>query len=326
MCARTDILAAVERPAFAQPKIAIVGAGRVGTALAVRLAEAGYKITEVISRRPPRSRGKVRGLARRLRATASSIGGGAQLDADLVWFCTPDVQVARTAAQLAGLDWRRKFAFHASGVLTSDELAVLHDRGAQVASVHPLMTFVPGAVPKLTGVTFAIEGDTRAVLLATSTVRTLGGNVLRIRKQDKPAYHAFATMVCPMLVSLLAVAEKAGVLAGISPTRARMAMLPIIRQTVVNYEKLGSAKAFTGPIMRGDVAIVRQHLARLAARPVLERVYLALAQAAFEYLPTRNPEPMKKTLHPTFSPTSARSPRLKTLTRRGRAEKAAKGE
>ena len=281
-----------------RPKIAIVGAGRVGTALGVRLAEAGYRITEVISRRTPNSGGKVYQLARRLRARAASVGG-ARLDAAVVWFCTPDEQVARAAAELARLDWRGKFAFHASGILTSDELAVLHARGAQVASVHPLMTFVPGVVPKLTGVTFAVEGDPHAVRVAAATVRRVGGNVLGIRKQDKAAYHAFATMVCPMLVSLLATAEKAGVLARISPARARASMLPIIRQTVVNYEKLGPRKAFTGPIIRGDVATVRQHLATLAARPAVERVYLALAQAALHYLPTRNPKAMDKILDQT---------------------------
>ena len=279
-----------------QPKITIVGAGRVGTALGVRLVEAGYRITEVISRRTPNSSRKVYRLARRLRARAASVGS-AQLDAAIVWFCTPDGQVARTAAELARCDWRGKFAFHASGILTSNELAVLHDRGAQVASVHPLMTFVPGLVPKLTGVTFAVEGDPGAVRAAAAIVRRIGGNVLLIRKQDKAAYHAFATMVCPMLVSLMATAEKAGGLARISPARARRAMLPIIRQAVLNYEKLGSRKAFTGPIMRGDVATVRQHLTNLAARPAVERVYLALAQAALKYLPTRNPKRMDKILH-----------------------------
>ena len=285
----------MERPGVTRPKIAIVGAGRVGRALAVRLTAAGYRITELISQRTPSPGGKVHVLARRLRATVSSLGG-AQLDADVVWFCTPDEQVARAAAELARLVWNHKFAFHASGVLTSDELRVLRDRGAQVASVHPLMTFIPGVVPKLTGVTFAVEGDRGAVRLAAATVRTLGGNVLRVRKQDKAAYHVFATMICPMLVSLLATAEKVGMLAGISAARARTAMWPIIRQTVVNYEKLGPAKAFSGPIMRGDVATVRQHLASLSDRPAVERVYLALAQAAWKYLPTRNQLRMNKIL------------------------------
>ena len=303
MCVCPDILAAGERPGVTRPKIAIVGAGRVGTALAVRLTEAGYRITELISRRTPSPRGKGYGLARRLRATASSLGG-ARLDADVVWFCTPDEQVARTAAELARLVWNHKFAFHASGVLTSDELGVLRGRGAQVASVHPLMTFIPGVVPKLTGVTFAVEGDPGAVRIAAATVRTLGGDVLRIRKQDKAAYHVFATMICPMLVSLLATAERVGMLAGISAARARTAMWPIIRQTVVNYEKLGPAKAFTGPIMRGDVATVRQHLASLADRPALERVYLALAQAAGKYLPTCNQVRINKILAQTSSATS----------------------
>lgn len=303
-----------------QPKIAIVGAGRVGTVLAVRLAEAGFRITEVISRKTPNFRGKVYRLARRFRATASSLGS-TQLDADVVWFCTPDGQVARAAAELAGLVWQRKFAFHASGVLSSDELAVLRARGAQVAAVHPLMTFVPGVAPKLTGVTFALEGDRGAVRIATAMVHRLGGNVLRIRKQDKAAYHVFASMICPMLVSLLATAEEVGVLAGLSRARARTAMWPIIRQTMANYEKSGSAKAFTGPLMRGDVATVRQHLASLADKPAVGRVYLALAQAALRYLPNSNREPMDQTLRHAFaavSDHSRRSPRTQTLARKGR--------
>ena len=317
MCACPDILAAVASPGVTRPKIAIVGAGRVGTALGVCLAEAGYTITEVISRRIPNSSDKVHGLARRLRATACDLRT-AQLEADVVWFCTPDEQVARTAAALARLVWKQKFAFHASGMRTSDELRILRDRGAQVASVHPLMTFVPGVAPKLAGVTFAVEGDRAAVGVATATVRTLGGNVLRIRQQDKAAYHVFATMACPMLVSLLATAEQLGVLAGMSPARARTAMWPIIRQTVENYEKLGRAKAFTGPIMRGDVPTVRQHLASLEDRPAVERVYLALAQAALKSLPARNRERMNKILDQTFSATSLGTRRLQTLTRAGR--------
>lgn len=300
-----------------KPKIAIVGAGRVGTALAVRLADAGFRITEVISGRIASPSARAGRLARRLRARASGLGG-AQLDADVVWFCTPDEQVARAAAELARLVWKGKFAFHASGVLSSEELGVLRVRGAQVASVHPLMTFIPGVVPNLTGVTFAVEGDRAAVRAATATVCGLGGNVLRLRKQDKPAYHVFATMVCPLLVSLLASAEKVGGLAGISPSRARTAMWPIIRQTVMNYEKLGSRKAFTGPIMRGDVATVRQHLASLADGPAVERVYRALAQSALKYLPARNRERMNEILDQTFRATSPGSRRSKTPARKRR--------
>jgi predicted short-subunit dehydrogenase-like oxidoreductase (DUF2520 family) len=150
------------------------------------------------------------------------------------------------------------------------------------------MTFVKRSVPELTGVPFAIEGDVSAIRVARGIVRNLRGQALAIKKQDKVAYHAFATMICPLLVSLLAASEKAAALAGISAADSRPRMLPIIRQTLRNYEKLGPAAAFSGPIVRGDVATVRAHLKVLSKVPAAKNAYAALARAALDLLPNRN--------------------------------------
>jgi predicted short-subunit dehydrogenase-like oxidoreductase (DUF2520 family) len=246
--------------------IAIFGAGRLGTALAKRLSEAGYTV-KTLTRKSVRS---------------------TQLDAQVLWFCVPDAEIARVADSFSQFEWKRKVAFHSSGVLSSDALASLRDAGGCVASVHPLMTFVKRSVPELTGVPFAIEGDVSAIRVARGIVRNLRGQALAIKKQDKVAYHAFATMICPLLVSLLAASEKAAALAGISAADSRPRMLPIIRQTLRNYEKLGPAAAFSGPIVRGDVATVRAHLKVLSKVPAAKNAYAALARAALDLLPNRN--------------------------------------
>ena len=119
-------------------------------------------------------------------------------------------------------------------------------------------------------------------------VRNLGGQALAIKKHDKVAYHAFATMICPLLVSLLAASEKAAALAGMSAPDARRRTLPIIRQTLCNYETLGPAKAFSGPIVRGDVETICAHMDALAEAPAAKNAYAALARAALELLPNRN--------------------------------------
>jgi predicted short-subunit dehydrogenase-like oxidoreductase (DUF2520 family) len=150
------------------------------------------------------------------------------------------------------------------------------------------MTFVKGSVPELNGVPFAIEGDGSAVRVARSIVHELGGQAVTIRKQDKVTYHAFATMICPLLVSLLAASEKAAALAGMSAADSRRRMLPIVRQTLRNYEQLGPAAAFSGPIVRGDVETVRAHLNALAKVPAAKNAYAALALAALDLLPNRN--------------------------------------
>jgi predicted short-subunit dehydrogenase-like oxidoreductase (DUF2520 family) len=150
------------------------------------------------------------------------------------------------------------------------------------------MTFVKGSVPELTGVPFAIEGDDSAVRVARLIVRNLGGQAVAIKKHDKVAYHAFATMICPLLVSLLTASEKAAALAGMSAPDARRRMLPIICQTLRNYEKLGPAGAFSGPIVRGDVETIRAHMKVLAKVPAAKDAYAALVRTALELLPNRN--------------------------------------
>ena len=258
-----------------RPSIAIIGAGRLGTALAKRLSQAGYL---------------VKTLTRKSRRVA-------QLDAQVMWFCVPDAEIARVADAFSQLQWNGKSAFHSSGVLSGDALKSLRKAGARVASVHPLMTFVKGSVPELSGVPFAMEGDPSAVRVARSIVRDLGGQAATIKKQDKVAYHAFATMICPLLVSLLAASERTAALAGISAVDARRRMLPIIRQTLRNYEKLGPAAAFSGPIVRGDVETIRAHLNVLAKIPAAENAYAALARAALDLLPNRNRRQIAQLLH-----------------------------
>ena len=73
-------------------------------------------------------------------------------------------------------------------------------------------------------------------------------------------------------------------------------MLPIVSQTIANYETLGPAAAFSGPIVRGDADIVRKHLQMLRTIPEAREVYLALASAAMRYLPARNRARLKSAL------------------------------
>jgi len=276
-----------------RPSIAIVGPGRLGTTLVQRLADAGYPIAEIIVRNHSRSLPSARKLARGVGARLVT-APASRLHADVIWFCVPDAEVTEAAASLAKRNWRGKIAFHSSGVLTSDALRSLKKMGGAIASVHPLMTFVAGSTPDLRGVSFAIEGDILATRAARKIVRDLGGEGVAIKKKDKAAYHAFATMICPLLVSLLAASEAAAASAGISSSKALRRMMPIIRQTLENYLKLGSAAAFSGPIVRGDAETIRQHLRALAKTPAAKDAYLALARAALEYLPSGNQKKLQK--------------------------------
>jgi predicted short-subunit dehydrogenase-like oxidoreductase (DUF2520 family) len=280
----------------AKPSIGIVGPGRLGTALAVELRRAGYKVSEIISRNNAASKRKAATLARRVRAQASTVDD-ARLNADVIWFCVPDREIKNAAHQLgSAIDWKRKIGFHSSGALLSDELNILRRQGAAVGSIHPMMTFVTGSIPSLNGVPFAMEGDTAAIRAARRIVRDLDGEAFTIRRQHKIAYHAWGSFASPLLVATLATAEQLAGAAGLSTREARRKMVPIVKQTIANYEMLGPAGAFSGPIVRGDAEIVRKHLQVLKKVPEAREVYLALARAAMRYLPAQNRAKLKKAL------------------------------
>ena len=279
-----------------KPGIVIVGPGRLGSALAEELQRARYRVTEIVSGKSGSSRRKARVLARLVHATWKA--EGARLHAEVVWFCVPDREIAKAAQQLAeAVDWKGKIALHSSGALTSDELRALRRRGAAVGSVHPLMTFVNRSVPSLVGAPFALEGDAAALRVGGKIIRDLGGEAFVIPRNKKLAYHAWSALMAPLLISLLVTGERVARAAGISNMEARRKMLPIVRQTLSNYSRLGPRDALSGPIVRGDAEVVRQHLQVLKKIPEARAVYAALARASLRYLPARNRRELGKVLN-----------------------------
>jgi predicted short-subunit dehydrogenase-like oxidoreductase (DUF2520 family) len=150
------------------------------------------------------------------------------------------------------------------------------------------MTFVSRSVPSFKGLPWAVEGDKAAVRLARKIIKALGGEAFALRKKDKAAYHAWATFCSPMLIAALITAEQVGRIAGFPPEIARRKMLPIVMQTMANYAALGPERAFSGPIVRGDVETLSKHLKALRKIPEAKAVYLALAKSATRHLPVRN--------------------------------------
>lgn len=279
-----------------KPQVAIVGPGRLGTTMAQELARAGYRVREIISHDNSQSKRIGARLAKAVRARPVTIRD-ARLDAQLVWFCVPDREISAAARELAPLvSWEGKVAFHASGALASDELQVLRRRGAAVASVHPLMTFVRGSSPQLQGVPFGVEGDATASRVARRVVSNLGGEVFKVPKNRKAEYHAWGAFLSPLLIALLVTAEEIARRAGISAKDARRRALPIVAQTLANYAALGPAGAFSGPLVRGDAAVVRKHLSALKRIPEVRTVYVALAKAAIKYLPVGEREELQEVL------------------------------
>jgi len=278
-----------------KPSISLVGPGNLGSALAIELYRTGYPINAIVKRATTRVT-HLKALARRVEADYITICER-PLDSDIVWLTVPDDAIAEVARQLAASQaWNSKIVFHSSGALTSEELAALRKKGAAVASAHPLMSFVRGRAPSWQEVAFAIEGDAPAVRAAFDIAQDLGGKPFKIQKKNKALYHAFGAFASPLVIALMSSMEQVAEAAGISPNKIKKTMLPLLRQTWGNYLVQDAPRAFSGPLVRGDVQTVRKHLAELKRVPAARDVYVALARAAIERLPVKNKQALRKEL------------------------------
>ena len=268
--------------------IALIGAGNLAQALGPALKAAGYRIDFVATRQTASSRRRAAMLARLLEAQTLSINDAGPTS-DILWICHTDDALAETAHLLARKPgWKNKIVFHSSGALSSDVLAPLRRAGAHVASLHPMMTFVPGASPKMSEVPFAVEGDRQAVAAARQLIKSIGAEIFPIQKRFKILYHGLGSLSSPMLVATLTTAERVGRAAGLSPSQTRRIIAPILRETIKNYVERGPAAAFSGPIKRGDLNTIRRHLRELKRVPAATEAYRALIKSALMDLPARN--------------------------------------
>ena len=269
-----------------KPTITLIGAGNLAQALGPALKAAGYQIDFVASRETASSRRRAAMLARLLEAPTQSLNDAGPTSG-IVWICHTDDALVDTAKLLARKPgWSGKILLHSSGALSSDVLSPLKRKGASTASLHPMMTFVPGATPRMEEVPFAVEGDTRAVAVARRIVRDLGAESFAIKKTAKPLYHALGSFSSPLIVAALVTAERVGRSAGLTASQTRRVMGPILRQTFKNYAERGAAAAFSGPIKRGDLNTVLRHLKELKRVPGASEVYRALVKSALMDLPS----------------------------------------
>jgi len=241
--------------------IGIIGAGMTGTALAVRLWQRGYEIIAVSSRSIE--------SARRLSSFVSGckVCEGPQQVADLasvVFITTPDDVIPDIAA---GVRWRPgQIAVHCSGVHSIDILEPAASSGAHVCCLHPLQTFagIEEAINNISGSTFALEGDEVGLAAATEMAQALEGNIILLKAGDKVKYHIAAVTLSNYLVALMKTSADLWQSFGIPQEEAVKALLPLLKGTVRNIERVGIPGCLTGPIARGDVETVRKHINTLA--------------------------------------------------------------
>jgi predicted short-subunit dehydrogenase-like oxidoreductase (DUF2520 family) len=212
-------------------------------------------------------------------------GIGEMRAADLWLLAPPDDRIAGCCAELsaAALLRRGDSVFHCSGALASTVLSAATACGAAVASVHPLKTFAEPALAatNFAGTSCAAEGDAAALAVLKPAFERIGARVFEIEASAKTLYHAASVIVCNYLTALIESGIATSAHAGIARDVAMRMLEPLVRETLDNVFALGTARALTGPIARGDAAVVgRQVQALAAADPQLAAVYRSLGLIA----------------------------------------------
>jgi predicted short-subunit dehydrogenase-like oxidoreductase (DUF2520 family) len=265
--------------------VAIIGAGRLGGTVGRLLATAGYRIVAVTARtrRSATAAARFVGAGKPMTDVARAAAGAA-----IVIITTPDRAIRTVCERIARGGGLRPgvLVLHASGAQTRELLDAARKAGALRAVMHPLQS-VPNreqGIVNIPGSYFRIEADPGARRRVTGLLRALGGSELvlpRWRSDTKSAaiYHAGAVAASNYLVTLLDFAARHFQALGADRRQALQALLPLVRGTLANVERLGILQALTGPIARGDAQTVAGHVAALQQRaPELLELYRVLAR------------------------------------------------
>lgn len=268
----------------------IIGAGKLGRALGRMFhTRGGAQIGQVWNRTLASAQQAVEFIGQGM-----AISSERELArAEVFLISTPDDAIAACAEALAqsGALGPGAAVFHASGALPAEILAPARQAGAAVASVHPAASFAdPSTMAKgLDDIFCGAEGDPEALALLRPLFEACGGRWLELRPENKVLYHAGAVFACNYLAALLETALECYERAGVPRATASELMAPLVLDTAARCLCHGPAAALTGPIARGDAALVGRQVAALAAQsPDLAALYQTLGQATVDLARQQN--------------------------------------
>ena len=245
--------------------ITLIGAGKVGSVLGKLLLEAGDRIVCVVSRTPASARRAGRFLhCRHVSTSLSAIPAST----DFLLITTPHSaveDVARGLAEVPSLDFAHLAACHASGMLTAAALEPLRMRGAVVFSFHPLQTFPRDFAPRdildrARGIYYGIDGLPRGQRMARLLAAKLHGKTILVPPELRPFYHAACVVASNHLTALLWMLETMFKALKTKEKDFFPVFRPIVMATLGNIEATSPAHALSGPVARGGVQTLAQHL------------------------------------------------------------------
>ena len=252
------------------PAVGIVGAGRVGSVFAARLAAAGFPIMGIAARSHA-SKLRAQTLVPHVDVLAPS---EIAERADVLILAVPDDQLETIATELAPWSRPGQIVIHTSGRHGVAVLGVMS--GARRIAMHPAMSFTGTSVDLDRTCVFGVTAADSEHEIAEELVAALGGTALWIAEADRVRYHAALAFGANNITTI--VGQAMDLLRSIGADNPADILGPLLEATLDNTLHYGDA-ALTGPVARGDVGTVRAHLDAIATDASLSETYVALARA-----------------------------------------------
>ena len=238
----------------------IIGAGRISYSLASALSKSGYNIVSIVSRNII----SAKALAKKIRLNhfSDSINDIPQ-SARIFFLSVPDGQIAKVATDLSNqkLNFKQSLFIHLSGAENILILKPLMKKGAKTASLHPMQTFPSKKTVNLKGVHAALEADNESThKLIQKISEDLKMIPFRIESKNKSYYHLAGVYASNFLAGNLYLANQLLSINKIEREKHFDILRFTIYSTLKNIEKLGPANALSGPIDRGDIQTIKNHI------------------------------------------------------------------
>ena len=261
--------------------VGFIGAGKVGTSLAIALHKAGYNVIGSNSK----SISSANNLSSAIPncKTYSNIKDIAS-NCEVLFITTPDDSIESTANSFEPNSSNN--LIHCSGAKTIDVFNVAIAKNIPVGSFHPMQAFssIENGIKSIPGTTFGIEGVGEIRDYLSQAALQLKGVPVFIQSKHKALYHLSGVMLGNLLASLAAISANLWDQMDIDMDTALEALTPMIIQVAINLQSSGVPKGIAGPYVRGDVGTIKSHLEALVEySPSLLPLYCELALAGLPY-------------------------------------------
>jgi predicted short-subunit dehydrogenase-like oxidoreductase (DUF2520 family) len=263
-------------------RLNLIGGGQVGKTLACLLTQkAGFSLQHVLHR----SQESAQQACDFIQQGMPTTDYRALTPADCYLITVPDRSIARCVEALAACHVLApgNIVFHCSGFLASDILQPAQSQGAHTASMHPIKSFVDPlrSIQTFAGTYCALEGDSYATGLLGAWIEQIGGISFPLQAENKALYHTAFVIASNYLVVLHETALQTLQKAGIPTDFSQKILAPIMQHTLQQSFSLGVTQALSGPIARGDTAVVAAEIAALQQwNPAVSALYRMLGEMA----------------------------------------------